>query len=31
MQLDPVSSTEALDEEGDSDLHILMMDPNPLL
>ena len=31
MQLDPVSSSEVLDEEGDSDLHILMVDPDPLL
>ena len=29
MQLHPVSSTEVLDEEGESDLHILMLDPNP--
>ena len=29
MQLDPVSSSEVLDEEGDSDLHILVLDPNP--
>ena len=29
MQHDPVSSSEVLDEEGDSDLHILMVDPDP--
>ena len=28
MQLDAVSSSEVLDEEGDSDLHILMVDPD---
>ena len=31
MQLDPVSSNEALDEEGDSNLHILVIDSNPPL
>ena len=31
MHLDPVSSSEVLDEEGDSDLHILMVDPDPPL
>ena len=31
MQLDAVSSSEVLDEEGDSNLHILMMNPDPLL
>ena len=29
MQLDPVSSSELLDEGGDSDLHTLMVDPDP--
>ena len=31
MHLDPVSSSKVLDEEGESDLHILMVDPNPPL
>ena len=30
-QLDAVSSSVVLDEEGDSDLHILVMDPDPPL
>ena len=31
MELDPVSSSDVLDEEEDSDLHILMVDPDPPL
>ena len=31
MQLDATSSSEVLDEEEDSDLHILMINPDPLL
>ena len=31
MQLDAVSSSNVLDEKGDRDLHILVMDPDPPL